>query len=221
MIALGRPGTLWCQGTLEAQEYRLYKEGIPEPWDRQMPLEPGNKAKFSILHMAEVYAGLYRCVCLSAAGCSEPSDALELRVSGEGHAGSQPHSLCPQGGVCSQGSPSHHAALGVPWGVSRTSHGCSSSPRSLQQAQPLSPAQCRGDRRGQCDPPVPLPAGIPQVHSDRGGGALGRQDPQLRATPRLAVPGPVPCGPRDSRPQVGVPMLWLLQGESFCVVGAQ
>uniref|UniRef100_A0A5F9D2M6 Ig-like domain-containing protein n=1 Tax=Oryctolagus cuniculus TaxID=9986 RepID=A0A5F9D2M6_RABIT len=57
VIALGRPGTLWCQGTLEAQECRLYKEGIPEPWDRVMPLERRNKAKFSIPLMAEVYAG--------------------------------------------------------------------------------------------------------------------------------------------------------------------
>uniref|UniRef100_A0A5F9DN07 Ig-like domain-containing protein n=1 Tax=Oryctolagus cuniculus TaxID=9986 RepID=A0A5F9DN07_RABIT len=78
----GRPGTLWCQGTLEAQECRLYKEGIPEPWDRVMPLERRNKVKFSIPLMAEVYTGRYSCVCLSTAGWSEPSDALELRVSG-------------------------------------------------------------------------------------------------------------------------------------------
>ncbi|XP_069918997.1 leukocyte immunoglobulin-like receptor subfamily A member 5 isoform X3 [Oryctolagus cuniculus] len=82
VITLGRPGTLWCQGTLEAQECRLYREGIPEPWDRQMPLEPRNKAKFSIPLMVEVYVGRYRCVCLSAAGWSEHSDALELRMSG-------------------------------------------------------------------------------------------------------------------------------------------
>ncbi|XP_069919014.1 leukocyte immunoglobulin-like receptor subfamily A member 5 isoform X13 [Oryctolagus cuniculus] len=82
VIALGSPGTLWCQGTLEAQECRLYKEGIPEPWDRVMPLERRNKVKFSIPLMAEVYTGRYSCVCLSTAGWSEPSDALELRVSG-------------------------------------------------------------------------------------------------------------------------------------------
>ncbi|XP_069919003.1 leukocyte immunoglobulin-like receptor subfamily B member 4B isoform X3 [Oryctolagus cuniculus] len=80
--ALPGPGTLWCQGTLEAQECRLYKEGIPEPWDRVMPLERRNKVKFSIPLMAEVYTGRYSCVCLSTAGWSEPSDALELRVSG-------------------------------------------------------------------------------------------------------------------------------------------
>nr|XP_051684697.1 leukocyte immunoglobulin-like receptor subfamily A member 5 [Oryctolagus cuniculus] len=78
VITLGRPGALWCQGTLEAQECRLYRERIPEPWDRQMPLEPRNKVKFSIPLMAEVYARRYRCVCLSAAGWSEPSDTLEL-----------------------------------------------------------------------------------------------------------------------------------------------
>ncbi|XP_069919405.1 leukocyte immunoglobulin-like receptor subfamily A member 5, partial [Oryctolagus cuniculus] len=82
VIALGRPGTLWCQGTLEAQECRLYKEGIPEPWDRVMPLERRNKVKFSIPLMAEVYTGRYSCVCLSTAGWSEPSATLELRVSG-------------------------------------------------------------------------------------------------------------------------------------------
>uniref|UniRef100_L7N1E1 Ig-like domain-containing protein n=1 Tax=Myotis lucifugus TaxID=59463 RepID=L7N1E1_MYOLU len=82
VIPLGKALTISCQGTPEAEEYRLDKEGSPAPWKRQEALKPGDKAKFSISYMAEHDAGIFRCYSLSPAGWSEPSDALELVVTG-------------------------------------------------------------------------------------------------------------------------------------------
>ncbi|EPQ04563.1 Leukocyte immunoglobulin-like receptor subfamily A member 6 [Myotis brandtii] len=79
---LGRPLTISCQGTPEAEEYRLDKEGSPAPWKREKPLKPGDKVMFSIPHMTELIVGIFRCYSLSPDGWSEPSDALELGVTG-------------------------------------------------------------------------------------------------------------------------------------------
>nr|XP_012630977.1 leukocyte immunoglobulin-like receptor subfamily A member 5 isoform X1 [Microcebus murinus] len=82
VITYWRPVTVWCQGTLDAEEYYLYKEGVSAHWIRRKPLEPGSKAKFFIPSMTELYAGRYYCYCDSPAGWSEPSVALELVVTG-------------------------------------------------------------------------------------------------------------------------------------------
>ncbi|XP_021538069.2 leukocyte immunoglobulin-like receptor subfamily A member 5 [Neomonachus schauinslandi] len=82
VIPWGTSVTIWCQGSLEAQEYRLQKEGNLVTWDSQKPLEPGDKAKLSIKYMTAVDAGRYLCNYRSPTGWSERSDPLELVVTG-------------------------------------------------------------------------------------------------------------------------------------------
>ncbi|XP_059009610.1 leukocyte immunoglobulin-like receptor subfamily A member 6 [Mustela lutreola] len=78
----GTPVTIWCQGSLEAQEYHLHKEGDSWNWETRKPLESGDKANFSITYMTDVYAGRYRCDYERPNDWSEYSDPLELVVTG-------------------------------------------------------------------------------------------------------------------------------------------
>ena len=116
MVPSGSPVTIWCQGTLEAQEHYLYKEYIHTPLDTQKLLGLGDKAMFFI---KEFMAGRYYCKYLSPSGWSEFSDPLELVVTGEGTLGDpSPQSLLSKGG-CSQGvSPSEPSPGGCEGGVS-------------------------------------------------------------------------------------------------------
>jgi leukocyte immunoglobulin-like receptor len=73
--------SIWCQGTLETQEYHLYKEGSQEPWDTKTSVESGNEA---IPFMTEHHEGQYRCHYFNLNMSSEHSEPLELVVTGEG-----------------------------------------------------------------------------------------------------------------------------------------
>ncbi|XP_054566354.1 leukocyte immunoglobulin-like receptor subfamily B member 3 [Eptesicus fuscus] len=82
VIPSGSPVTIWCQGTPQAEEYCLDKEGSPAPWKIQELLEPKDRAKFSITRMTEQDVRRYRCYYRSPAGWSERSDLLHLVVTG-------------------------------------------------------------------------------------------------------------------------------------------
>lgn len=104
--------TIWCQGTLGAEEFHLDKEGESATLNRQTPLVPEEKTKFFIIQMTEHTAGRYRCYYLKTTGQSECSDLLELVVTCEDTQGPTSASALRMG-VCSQGIPPHSQPGGV------------------------------------------------------------------------------------------------------------
>ncbi|KAL1765324.1 leukocyte immunoglobulin-like receptor subfamily B member 3, partial [Sigmodon hispidus] len=82
IVTLGSPMTIWCQGTLDAKIYVLYKVGSPKSSGPRTPEKPENKAKFSIPSVTQEDVGQYHCYCYSSAGWMERSDPLELVVTG-------------------------------------------------------------------------------------------------------------------------------------------
>ncbi|XP_015424407.1 PREDICTED: leukocyte immunoglobulin-like receptor subfamily A member 6 [Myotis davidii] len=82
VIPYGSPVTLSCQGTLDAKKFYLYKERKRLLWNTQTRWDPTNRAKLSIKQMNQDFAGIYHCYYHSPTGWSEPSDFLELVVTG-------------------------------------------------------------------------------------------------------------------------------------------
>ncbi|XP_073880877.1 leukocyte immunoglobulin-like receptor subfamily A member 2 isoform X9 [Macaca fascicularis] len=82
MISEGSPVTLRCQGSLQVQEYRLYREKKPASWVRRIQQELVKKGYFAIASITWEHTGRYRCQYYSHSWWSEPSDPLELVVTG-------------------------------------------------------------------------------------------------------------------------------------------
>ena len=94
VVPSGSPVTIWCQGPLHAKSFSLKKEGSSAPWNIHPPLEPWDKASFSIRHVTEQQAGRYHCSHFIGVNWSEPSETLELLVAGEEPAGQLGTRLC-------------------------------------------------------------------------------------------------------------------------------
>nr|XP_042125720.1 leukocyte immunoglobulin-like receptor subfamily B member 3 [Peromyscus maniculatus bairdii] len=82
VVTSGSAVSIWCEGNLDAEIYVLHKEGSKKHLGTRSPEKPGNKAKFSIPSVTQEHGGQYRCYCYSSAGWSEPSDTLEIVVTG-------------------------------------------------------------------------------------------------------------------------------------------
>ncbi|XP_017707894.1 PREDICTED: leukocyte immunoglobulin-like receptor subfamily A member 3 [Rhinopithecus bieti] len=83
VITQGSPVTLRCQGSLETQEYRLYRAKKTALWITWIPQELAKNGQFPIPSITWEHAGQYRCIYGSyTAGWSEYSNSLELVVTG-------------------------------------------------------------------------------------------------------------------------------------------
>lgn len=83
MVPNGASVFIWCQGTHRALEYQLHFEGLRSALER--PNAPGltNKVKFSIRSMTSSTAGRYTCFYQTGGLWSEPSDPLDLVITGK------------------------------------------------------------------------------------------------------------------------------------------
>ncbi|XP_054566343.1 leukocyte immunoglobulin-like receptor subfamily A member 6 isoform X7 [Eptesicus fuscus] len=81
IITEGSSVTIWCQGSLQASAYSLYKENGSEPWETRKPQNSSNKAGFLIGATTTSHAGLYQCAYYNTEDIlSERSDSLLLVV---------------------------------------------------------------------------------------------------------------------------------------------
>ncbi|XP_054566032.1 leukocyte immunoglobulin-like receptor subfamily A member 3 [Eptesicus fuscus] len=87
IVTEGSSVTIWCQGSLQATAYLLYKERRSEPWETRIPQDSSNKAGFLIGATTQSHAGLYQCAYYTTEDIlSEQSDSLLLVVTGVGGA---------------------------------------------------------------------------------------------------------------------------------------
>uniref|UniRef100_A0A2K6UE16 Natural cytotoxicity triggering receptor 1 n=5 Tax=Saimiri TaxID=9520 RepID=A0A2K6UE16_SAIBB len=82
MVPKEKPATICCQGNYGAVEYQLHFEGSLSVVERPKPPERINKVKFHIPAMTSRTAGQYSCFYRVGELWSEPSDPLDLVVTG-------------------------------------------------------------------------------------------------------------------------------------------
>ncbi|KAB0383116.1 hypothetical protein FD755_005033, partial [Muntiacus reevesi] len=87
LVAQGSPVTIWCQGSLLVDVYRLYKESGSGSWQAQAPQGSRNKAGFHFGSLSSSDAGQYQCAYrsrnhtfhLSKEGSLAPPQHLRLQ----------------------------------------------------------------------------------------------------------------------------------------------
>lgn len=147
IVTQGRPVTIWCQASLRADGYYLYKERVSEPFWETSP-DSSNKAGFSFASMSSHTAGRYQCAYHSRNIWSQKSDFLPLVVTGKGRSRPLPEFLLQAegNGVWPQGDPT--LTVHSTWGT--WSDGpCNTAPhfslRNVWRTLPLSqPRPCGG-----------------------------------------------------------------------------
>ncbi|XP_029411876.1 leukocyte immunoglobulin-like receptor subfamily B member 3A, partial [Nannospalax galili] len=82
VVAKGMQVIMSCEGKQDVMEYHLHKDGASDPWRREVPRYPGNRAEFPIPNTGQYHAGLYHCSYKTPDGRSEHSDPLVLVVTG-------------------------------------------------------------------------------------------------------------------------------------------
>uniref|UniRef100_A0A5G2QE87 Uncharacterized protein n=1 Tax=Sus scrofa TaxID=9823 RepID=A0A5G2QE87_PIG len=60
IVPKGSPVTLWCQGSPQAEVYRLYKVGDSGLWEDEAP-QASNTARFHFESLSSRHAGRYQC----------------------------------------------------------------------------------------------------------------------------------------------------------------
>ncbi|XP_065775567.1 leukocyte immunoglobulin-like receptor subfamily A member 6 [Muntiacus reevesi] len=113
LVIQGSPVTIWCQGSLLADVYRLYKESGSGSWQAQAPQGSRNKAGFHFRSLSSSDAGQYQCAYRSRNRWSGWSDPLPLVVTGVYRAPSlpaQPSPVVAAGGSVSLTCSSQYAA---------------------------------------------------------------------------------------------------------------
>uniref|UniRef100_A0A5F9C3B3 Natural cytotoxicity triggering receptor 1 n=1 Tax=Oryctolagus cuniculus TaxID=9986 RepID=A0A5F9C3B3_RABIT len=81
-IPEGKTAAIWCQGPPGAEEYQLLSEGGLSAWGRPQRSRARGAVRFPIAAMTSRTAGRYRCFCRSGELWSEPSEPLDLVVTG-------------------------------------------------------------------------------------------------------------------------------------------
>ncbi|XP_047566300.1 leukocyte immunoglobulin-like receptor subfamily B member 3 isoform X1 [Lutra lutra] len=84
MVTKGSHVTIWCQVSLQADRYYLYKDRVSEPLETLKTSQgSSNKAGFSITSMSLHDVGRYRCAYQSGESWSQLSDLLPLVMTGQ------------------------------------------------------------------------------------------------------------------------------------------